>query len=339
MAEAKKKMTMQQLAKLAGVDVSTVSRAMSDSPLVNAETREHILKIALQTGYAVNVAARNLRRQTSQTLGIVVPMRPGSGQTISDPFFLEMIGAVSHAASMRGYDLIISLPQAHDDDTEQRLIRTGRADGLIIIGQAGREARLNGLGPLLDRIVVWGGQIGAPKYTLVGSDNREGGRLAAEHLLAKGRERILFLGDTELPEVSLRFDGFKGALRAHGVAHDKKLLLPENFGGETSFDAIRAYAQSRTKFDAIFAASDVLAMSAIQAVQSVGKSVPEDVAVVGYDNIGQSALASPPVTTIDQHIKIGGEMMVDLLLRKLAGEKVVSQVTPTTLIERRSSAG
>jgi len=337
MSKAKKKMTMQQLAKLAGVDVSTVSRALSDSPLVNAETRQLILKIALETGYVVNVAARNLRRRTSQTLGIVIPLRQESGQTISDPFFLEMIGAVSHAAALRGYDLIISLPQEEDDQAEQRLVQTGRADGLIIIGQAGREHRLNGLGPLLDRIVVWGGRIGTPRYTLVGSDNREGGRLAAEHLLANGRKRILFLGDVELPEVALRFEGMQSALQARGLTHNRRLLLPENFGGETSFDAVRTFAQSRIAFDAIFAASDVLAIAAIHAVQSLGKSVPKDIAVVGYDNIGQSALATPAVTTVDQHIKIGGEIMVDLLLRKLAGEKVRSQVTPTKLIVRRSS--
>lgn len=337
MPDTKKKMTMQQLAKLAGVDVSTVSRAMSDSPLVNAETRENIVRIALQTGYEVNVAARNLRRQTSQTLGIVIPVRPESGQTISDPFFLEMIGAVSHAASQRGYDLIISLPQDGDEQTEQRLIRTGRADGLIVIGQAGREERLNALGPLLNKIVVWGGKIGAPKYTLVGSNNLDGGRLAGEHLLETGRRRILFVGDIDLPEVALRFEGFKRALRAYGLSFEKELLLRENFGGETSFSAIRTYAQARPSFDALFAASDVLAMSAIQALQSLGRVVPDDVAVVGYDNIGQSGLATPPLTTVDQHIKIGGEAMVDLLLRKLSGEKVKSHLTPTTLVVRKSS--
>ena len=121
------------------------------------------------------------------------------------------------------------------------------------------------------------------------------------------------------------------------LTHHKKLLLPENFGGETSFEAVRTFAQSKVAFDAIFAASDVLAIAAIHAVQSLGKSVPKDIAVVGYDNIGQSALATPAVTTVDQHIKIGGEMMVDLLLRKLAGEKVRSQVTPTKLVVRRSS--
>lgn len=328
---------MKELAALAGVNVATVSRALSGSTLVNEETRQHIQRISLEAGYAINVAARNLRRQTSQTLGIVIPLRADSGQTISDPFFLEMIGAVSHAASLRGYDLIISLPQSEDDHAEHRLLQTGKADGLIVIGQAGRDARLNKLGALLDKTVVWGGLVGSPKYTLVGSDNFKGGQLAGQHLLECGRTRIVFLGDTSLPEVALRFDGFKSALAAAGLPFDDQLLLPENFGGETSFDAIRGFAKGKDNFDAVFAASDVLAMSAILALQSLGKSVPGEVSVVGYDNIGQSALATPPVTTIDQHIKIGGELMVDLLLRKLAGEKVTSNITPTKLIVRKSS--
>jgi DNA-binding LacI/PurR family transcriptional regulator len=337
MSQPTTNLTMKELAALAGVNKATVSRALSGSNLVNAETREQILKIAQETGYAINVAARNLRRQTSQTLGIVIPLLPDSGQTISDPFFLEMIGAISHAASQRGYDLIISLPQIQNDQAEQRLLQTGRADGLIVIGQAGRDDGLNRLGPLLDKIVVWGGLVGSREYTLVGSDNFKGGQLAGEHLLECGRNRVLFLGDIQLPEVALRFEGFKSALAAGGHPFDSKLLLPENFGGETSFDAIREFSKGPVDFNAIFAASDVLAMSAILALQSLGKSVPTDVSVVGYDNIGQSALATPPVTTIDQHIKVGGELMVDLLLRKLAGETVTSQTTPTELIIRKSS--
>ena len=112
------KMTMAELARLAEVDVSTVSRALNDSPLVKEKTKRHILKIANETGYAVNASARNLRRQSAEAIGIVIPLRPESGQTISDPFFLEMVGAVSHAASERGYDLIISVPKGDEQIAE-----------------------------------------------------------------------------------------------------------------------------------------------------------------------------------------------------------------------------
>lgn len=331
------KITMAELARRAKVDVSTVSRALNDSPLVKEDTKAEILKIAAETGYAVNASARNLRRQSSEAIGMVIPLRPESGQTISDPFFLEMVGAVSQAASARGYDLIISVPKADEQIAEKRLLSTGKADGLIIIGQAGRSNRLDALGPLARKVVVWGGKVGATNYTLVGSDNREGGRLATEHLLQLGRRRVLFIGPFDLPEVRLRLDGYEDAHRAMGVDFDPDLRLDMEFGGASAFAEISKFIQAGKGFDAIFAASDVLAMTAIMALQAEGKYVPGDVSVVGYDNVGQSALSTPPLTTVDQNIAAGGEMLVDLLLRQLNGEEVSSQLTPTKLIVRGSS--
>lgn len=332
-----KKITMAELARLADVDVSTVSRALNDSPLVKADTKAHVLKIAAETGYVVNASARNLRRQSAQAIGIVIPMAPGSGQTISDPFFLEMVGAVSHAASQKGYDLIVSVPQSETEIAERRLLLTGRADGLIVIGQAGRSERLNKLNTLKSNIVVWGGREGNPNYTLVGSDNKRGGRLASEHLLSLGRKRILFLGDIDLPEVALRYEGYKLAHEEAEVAFDDSLILRQNFGGETAFHALKDFLAAGHEFDAIFAASDVLAMAAIQAVQSASKRVPEDIAVVGYDNVGQASMSTPSLTTIDQHITQGGQMLVNLLLDKIDGKPVKSAFTKTELVVRRSS--
>lgn len=331
------KITMAELARLANVDVSTVSRALNDSPLVKQKTKTEILKIADEVGYAVNASARNLRRQSSEAIGIVVPLRPESGQTISDPFYLEMLGAVSQAAGERGYDLIMSMPTGEDQIAEQRLLRTGKADGLIVIGQAGRSNRLSQLGSLSNKIVVWGGEIDENGYTLVGSDNIEGGRLAAEHLLSKGRRRILFMGPTGLPEPELRWRGFDQAHRLHGMEPVSSLKLDVEFGGDSAFQEMLDFIDSGHKFDAVFASSDVLAMSAIMALQARGLRVPDDVAVVGYDNIGQAEMTTPALTTVDQHIRIGGETMVDLLLKKLAGEAVESTLTPTTLIVRQSS--
>lgn len=328
---------MAELARLAEVDVSTVSRALNDSPLVKEKTKAEILKIAQETGYAVNASARNLRRQSSEAIGMVIPLRPGSGQTLSDPFFLEMVGSVSQAASERGYDLVISVPKGEEQIAEQRLLSTGKADGLIIIGQAGRTGRLEALGPLAKKVVVWGGQDGPANYTLVGSDNREGGRLASDHLLSIGRKRILFIGPFGLPEVRLRLQGYEDAHAARGDAVDQRLRLDVEFGGASVFHSLLAYMDKGQEFDAIFAASDVLAMTAIMALQARGRSVPDDVAVVGYDNIGQAALSTPPLTTIDQDIAAGGALMVDMLLRQLAGDEVASQQTPTRLIVRGST--
>lgn len=327
---------MAELARQAKVDVSTVSRALNDSPLVKPDTKAHIMKIAEELGYAINISARNLRKQTSGAIGIVIPVNPGSGQTISDPFFLEMVGAVSHAASQAGYDLIVSVPPSESEIAEKKLLMSGRADGLIVIGQAGRTDRLRQSGIADKNIIVWGGHDDAAEYVIVGSDNIEGGRLAGEHLLKLGRKRILFLGDTDLPEVKLRYDGLCVAHDEAGAPHDPDLLLKESFGGQTVFDAVRKFVKEGKSFDAVFAASDVLAMSCVHAIRACDMRVPEDVSVVGYDNVGQASMFTPTLTTIDQNIAEGGQMMVEMLLNKINGKKVQSAYTPMKLIVRKS---
>lgn len=332
-----RKITMAELARTARVDISTVSRALSDSPLVKQQTKAHIRAVAEELGYQVNVAARNLRLQSTQTLGIVVPIDPARGQTISDPFYLEMVGAISNAASKRGYDLLLTIPQSDDKVAENRLLLTGKADGLIVIGQAGRAERLNALAGNTDRVVVWGGHLEDARYTIVGSDNVEGGRSAASHLLASGRKRILFIGDTDLPEVKLRYQGLQQAYESRRRKHDQRLLLPLSFGAVNAIRDVSDFIRNGIAFDAVFAASDVLAIAAIHAIKNENLSVPDDIAVVGYDNVGQAASTAPPLTTVDQNIALGGEMLVDLLLRKIRGERVSSRLTPTELIIRKST--
>lgn len=332
-----RKVTMADLARAAKVDVSTVSRALNDSSLVKEETKVHVRSVAAELGYEINVAARNLRRQSTQTLGIVVPIDPSRGQTISDPFYLEMVGAISNAAAKRDYDLLLTIPHSDEKVAENRLLRTGKVDGLIIIGQAGRTDRLNALAGNTDRVVVWGGLLEDARYTIVGSDNVDGGRLAVRHLLASGRKRILFIGDTDLPEVALRYRGLMDAHSERKLRHDRKLLLPLSFGAVNAIRDVADFIRSGVKFDAIFAASDVLAIAAIHAIKGEGLSVPEDVSVIGYDNVGQSASTAPPLTTIDQNIALGGELLVDSLIKKISGVKVASRLTPTELIVRKST--
>ena len=335
---SKPRKTMAELARLTGVNVSTVSRALNDSPLVKSDTKAEILRVASEIGYSVNVAARNLRRQSSNTIALVIPLRPDSGETISDPFFLEMVGAVSMAASKRGYDLLLSTPEDEGAIAERRLLQTGRADGLIIIGQAGREDRLQEISEMENRIVVWGGLKDGAPYTLIGSDNRRGGQLATDHLIKLGRKRILFIGDTALPEIALRFEGYVDSHKGAELKLDPDLLLPIGFGHQVR-DVVPQLSEllaSGTQIDAVFAASDALAIMAMDALRQNGLAVPKDVSVVGYDNIGQAALAQPALTTVSQNIAMGGELLVSALIDKLEGKSVQSALTETELVVRES---
>lgn len=336
-----KKTTMSELARLAGVNVSTVSRALSDSPLVKPETKKQVRQLAEELGYVVNVSARNLRKQSAETLGIVVPLTSGAGESISEPFYLEMVGAVCTACAEHDYDLIIHIPHGDHPVSERRLIQTGRADGLIVIGQAGRTSHLNDLGDIKSRFIVWGAAVEGANYTLVGSDNIAGGRMAGDHLLELGRRRILFLGDTDLPEVAFRYEGLCQALQAKSLTPDSDLFMKVSFGRQaiSLCRKLVTLHEQGLRYDAIFAASDSLAIFAMDALRSIGLRIPDDVAIVGYDNIGRAELAHPPLTTIDQHISEAGTLMVDMLLAKLSGEEVQSKMIATSLVVRESTIG
>lgn len=332
-----KKVTMLELAKIARVDISTVSRALSDSPVVKESTRKRIQRIANEVGYAVHAPASSLRRKSARAIGMVIPLDPQTEQTMSDPFYLEMVGAVSQAAADLDYDLIVSVPHDAKQVAERRLLNTGRADGIIVIGQAARIERLNELAASHDNFIVWGGRMRRTKYTTVGSDNVKGGLLATKHLIQRGARKILFLGDPDLPEVKLRHEGFVKAHKEAGLSHDPSRLLRMNFGGKTTFDQVRNFIDTGNRFDGIFASSDLLANSAIHALNAAGLSVPGDVRLVGYDNIGQAKMMTPPLTTVSQNIAEGGAMMVEMLMAKIDGQKVSSRFTRTELIVRESA--
>ena len=328
---------MAEIARRAGVNASTVSRAFDADAPVNEATRARILKIAADAGYAINASARNLRRQSSEALGLIIPLRHETGQTISDPFFLQMVAAVCDAAKARGYDVIINLHGERELVSQTRLLSSGKADGLIVVGQAEHHDDLCQLGELARRVVVWGGPGDAGNYDLVGSDNALGGLLATRHLLQLGCRRILFVGPAEAPEVELRRAGYRQAYAEHGLSPDETLNLNVAFRAEQAFAAVTRAIDSGLVFDGLFAASDVMAMAAIRALAERNIAVPENVRVVGYDNIAQTELTLPSLTTIDQNIHLGGAMLVDMLLRKLAGERVAHAMTPTALVVREST--
>ena len=332
-----RRITMSELARLAGVDISTVSRALKASPLVREETRNHILKLAEETGYEINASAASLRRQSSGALGIVIPTGPHSDQTVSDAFFLEIIGAVSEAASERGYDLVISAPRVADGSAERHLLRSRRVDGVILIGQTNRTAEIAALAASTPNMVVWGERLPGADYLVVGSDNRLGGRLAGDHLLDAGARAILYLGDPAQPEVANRFAGFLDAHQRRGLDWDRDLLVRVGFGGRQAFEAVAALLDARPGIDAVCAASDVLATTALSAVLASGRRAPRDVRVVGYDDIRQARMVTPSLTTVSQDIGGGGRLLVDTLLRRIRGEEACSAYTDTRLVLRESS--
>jgi DNA-binding LacI/PurR family transcriptional regulator len=330
---------MADVAALAGVSVSTVSRALAGSSLVPEAKRSEILKLAQAHGYVVNQQARSLRLRRTQTIGIVIPLGREASQRIADPFFSEMLGLLADSLTERGYSVLLSKLSTTDRQWLDKLISSGRSDGLILIGQSDQHDVINEAARSYLPMVVWGGHLPEQVYCSVGTDNVGGGRLATEHLLSRGRRRILFLGNPQGPEVQQRYRGYQLALEARGMAALPELLASAHLTVEMAYEAIRDCIDKGLQFDAVFAASDVIAIAAIQALSAAGRQVPKDVAVVGYDDVALAVHANPPLTTVRQDLHTGARLLTDLLLRRIDGDNTPSATMPTQLIIRQSSGG
>lgn len=331
--------TIADLARLAGVSGATVSRALSGSPLVKVETRERIIRLARAHGFRLNRRARQLRLQRTDTVCVYLLIGARAGQSLSDPFLLELLGTIGGELAGAGYDMLLSRAEPGSDWWEE-MLHPHRFDGAIIFGQASEHRRLNELAGRGVPFVVWGGELPDHRYDIVGSDNVAGAEALAAHLLARGARRIAFLGDLAFPEVALRFEGLRRAQAGRGAAPDPDLCRPCAFTAEAAAAAVRELVAAGARFDAVMAASDVMALGAIRALTEMGRAVPDDVLVAGFDDIPLAAHVRPSLTTVRQDVSAGGRALVRLLLDRLEGRapQAPRQVLlPTRLIAREST--
>lgn len=324
------------LARMAGVSASTVSRALADNPLVASATKARIQQLALECGFQLNQTARALRRQKTQTIGVVVPLGHDAGQALSDPFFMGLIAPLADRLTNRGYDLLLSRVIPADGRWLDTLVLSGRVDGVVVIGQSDQIDVIERSAGHGAPLVVWGSVVPGMEQITVGTDNVEGGRLAGEHVIARGRRRLAFLGNPDVPEFADRLAGMRRAIAAapHPV---EEMVLPVPLTAEQSYASIAALLAEITPPDGIVAASDVIAASALRVLAERGLSVPADVSVVGYDDVLVAQHTMPPLTTIRQDVPRGGQLLVDLLLKRMAGEAVASVQMAPQLIVRGSS--
>ncbi|MBW6530153.1 substrate-binding domain-containing protein [Sphingomonas sp. RRHST34] len=322
------------LAALAGVSTATVSRALSGHPSVSKATQARIQALAREHDVRPNQLARNLRLRSTGAIGLAMPLGHARTQHLTDPFFLSLLGYIADLLVDRGYDVLLSRVLPENGDWLDRLVDAGRVDGLLLVGQSDQYETIERVASRYAPLVAWGVHREGQRHLAIGSDNVAGGRLAAEHLLERGRRRLLFVGDPAPPEFADRLAGFAAAARAAGVRAE---VLA------TAMDPDRVHAAMRTRLavgtlpDAIFAASDVAAMSVLRAVGEAGLDVPREVAVIGYDDVTLAAHTSPPLTTIRQDLARGAALMVDRLLARVAGETAEHAVIAPELVVRAST--
>ncbi|OOG45622.1 LacI family DNA-binding transcriptional regulator [Rhodanobacter sp. C01] len=337
----KGKATSIDIAHLAGVSQATVSRALRGSPLVNEETRRRIEVAAEQLNYKLDKNASNLRRMHTGTLALLFFEDPTADESHINPFFLSMLGSITRACALHGYDLLISFQQ-FSRDWHADFADSKKADGLILLGYGDYLAYCDKLEKLVaqgTRFVRWGAVLPDQPGVSIGCDNFRGGQAVAEHLLERGCRRIAFLGDasSHYPEFFARYRGYADALQQAGVELDADLQENAESTERSGYEAMRALIMRETGFDAVFAASDLIAIGAMHALSDHGLRVPQDVALVGFDDIAMASFVNPPLTTILQDTRLAGEALVGSLLSLIRSEPVESQVLPVKLMVRRSS--
>ncbi len=323
------RLTMDDLAVLAGVSKVTVSRALSNNELVATATRKKVQELAAQHGYKVNQHARNLRLQKSYTVAVVVEMTPSPERPMSDPYPLEILGGISQALASAGYNLLLTTGRGSRED------QIHAADGAILLGQGMGDDAVRRVSDAGVPFVVWGAPTPGQDYVVVGSDNAQGGALAAERLLALGRRRLVFLGDTAHAELAARLSGYERAINAAGGKLLAHLSCPFTFVG--GFDAVESLLAKEPKpFDGLFCGSDLVAMGAIRSLTDRGLCVPDDVSVIGYDDTPMAANFVPPLTSIHQNWREGGILLGQKILSLIDGHQPASEVMPASISIRAS---
>ena len=327
---------MDDVARLANVSKPTVSRVLNGSPLVSETTRARVLEVARTHGYAVNRNAQKLRQTRAATIAVVLDFGSHRGGRIGDPFVFELLAGVSEALSVRDQDLLLSPPGLNDSQACADLIAGRGADGLIFLGQGGREPMLGALARTDVPFVVWGAVNPRNSYCAVGSDNALGGRLAGEYFLTRGARRWLFVGNIRHEEIRLRFEGLH-AIAASADDEVEALALDVD---DMSFAGVRtaatAWLADNPAPDAVFAFSDTAAMALISAFRDAGLASPRDYALVGYNNIPPSAHFTPAITTIEQETHLAGAILVEKLMQRVDGATPRSALLPTRMIVRET---
>ncbi|HET9048189.1 MAG TPA: LacI family DNA-binding transcriptional regulator [Chiayiivirga sp.] len=337
----KSRITSIDIAHRAGVSQATVSRVLAGSPLVNAATRKRVEEAVKELNYKVDRHASSLRTQRAGTLALLLFEDPTTDDSRINPFFLSMLGSITRACARNRHDLLVSFQQLSDDwhgDYEDSM----KADGLILLGYGDYRAYAGKLEQLLAQgthFVRWGAVLDDQTGIAIGCDNHAGGQLVGQHLLEQGRRRIAFLGDASnrFPEFQARFQGCDDALRAAGLSLAPALQVDADSNEQDGYEAIKTLQARGLAFDAVFAASDLIAIGAMQALHDAGVRIPEDVAVIGFDGTPMARFANPPLSTVVQDTARAGELLVETLLHLVREEPTTNPMLMPTLEVRASS--
>lgn len=330
------RLTIIEIAKQSGVSRSTVSRVINDDPNVRATTRQRVRSVMQKLNFQPNAAARGLAAGRTRILGLVIPM--GVAALFTDPYFPQVIQGITAACNQYDYSTMLWLAEPeYERRTIQNIVSAGMVDGVIVASALTDDAVIEAVRARGIPFVLIGRHPVHNDIAYVDVDNRNSARDAVMHLLRLGCKRIATIaGPCNMIAGMDRLNGYKDALKARGIASDPKLIVEADFTEDGGYNAMQQLLPQAP--DSVFVASDAMAVGALRALREAGKHIPDDVAVVGYDDMPFAARTDPPLTTVRQPIHRAGflaaETLMELINESDGGFRRV--ILPTELVIRES---
>ncbi len=329
----KRRVTISDVAQLAGVSIATVSRVVNGTAPVAPETVQRVQQAIEALNYKPHMAARKLAGQRSGAVGLLLP-------EISGDFFFPLVRGIAHEAQEAGYDLLIHVSSASREESHSLPLGDHNTDGLLVFTGRLKDSEIQRLYEMeFPLVLLFRTPPDGLSIPYVMFRNKEGARQLVEHLIVEhGRKRIAILRGPEGNEDSYwREQGYLEALEAQGIAFDKDLVGAGGFSARMAQDTIQSWLLDGLEFDAVFAGDDEAAMGAMLALRRAGKRIPDDVAVVGFDDVSFARLMDPPLTTVRAPIEEAAAEAARMLFQQIRGEQAPSGTFfPTQVILRQS---
>lgn len=326
------KVTLEMVAERAGVSPSTVSRILNGTAVVSPDKRAAVDEAIAKLGFVPNPVARGLAGGRTLSIGVI-------SQAIDSPFYGAALRGIEMELGAAGYSPLFMSGHWHAEEEARCIdvLRSRRVDGLIVLTGRLSDTALRSVARALP-VVVTGRSLKATNLLSMDFDNREGARQATQHLQDLGHRRVAFIGgDPQHPDAVERLQGYRDAVEAAGLRADPALVLTGDFTEHSGLLAVERLLDSRTKFSAVFAANDQMAFGAVLGLHRRGLRVPQDVSLVGFDDVAGSVYMVPPLTTVHNPIQEIGQLAARAMLGLVTGERPAVEVPAPRLVVREST--
>jgi len=332
--------TLKDVAKKAGVAPSTVSRVINDSSRISEETKFKVRKIMDEIGYHPNINARNLVKQRSHNLGLVIPY--STEEAFADPFYSEILRGIGVLAHSKGFNLLLLTSNGEEEEKKTVLnaVRGKQIDGVLLLRAKKEDELIDELTKINFPFVIVGRPEEKDKYYWVNNDNITASEKVVDYLIKNGHRKIaMIIGDDNYIMNNDRLEGYKRSFKKNGLKINNDLILKsDNTDNQNIYMLSQQMIKEHPEITAFYGMSDTMAYTIMQAMNDMNVKIPDDISIVGFNNNPMSKIVSPPLTTVDINIYLLGNKATELLIGVINGQvdKYQHTIVPTNIIERDS---